>query len=246
MRRGLKLRFLGTGAANSTPGKGKSHRLESSLFILSGKIRILIDITQFFSKQSAKIDHIDCVLLTHGHLDACGGINQLYSWWKSKKIPPIPIYAHKKTIAAIKEHFQQTGHCEFIEINEGIDFLIDHLTISALEVPHSADPRFATFAWKIKGTKEIVYVSDIANLTNELEKFSDGADFLIIDGSTWKRKIFTHLRIDKDLPRICKWNAKKIILTQIGKSVPPHSELKKIVTDICPKAVPAYDNWLTG
>lgn len=209
----MEIVFLGTGAAGGTPGVGKSKRFESSVLIKSWS-NILIDVTRDFTKQTKPIDRLDAILITHGHKDACGGLSLLKE--------PIPIYAHKN-------------------VADGAKFKLGSFRISALEVPHAKDPRFPTFAWKLKDRKTIVYASDIARITEKFKKFCQGADVLIIDGAMWKRKIFTHITISEVLPKICKWEVGKIILTQIGKSAPPHEKFGEEIKKICKRAIPAYD-----
>lgn len=87
----------------------------------------------------------------------------------------------------------------------------------------------------------IVYASDVAQPTPNLARFARGADLLVIDGATYRRTIFTHLRIDRDLPTMCRWDVGRILLTQIGRSAPAHDELKRIVAALCARATPAYD-----
>jgi hypothetical protein len=87
----------------------------------------------------------------------------------------------------------------------------------------------------------VVYASDVAFLTPELARFARGATVLAADGATWRRRIFTHLRIDEDLPELCLWKIEQILLTQIGRSAPPHQALRRAVTSLCPRAQPAHD-----
>ena len=58
-----------------------------------------------------------------------------------------------------------------------------------------------------------------------LARFARGANLLVINGATYGRRIFTHLRIDDDLPSICECEVDRIFLTQIGRSAPPHEQL---------------------
>lgn len=114
-------------------------------------------------------------------------------------------------------------------------------SLTGLEVPH-ARQGFPTLAWRLSGQRRrLVYASDVAEPTAELERFCRGVDHLVLDGATWRRRIFSHLRIDEDLPTVCSWNLDRIWLTQIGKSAPPHERLRDAVTDLCPRATPAYD-----
>lgn len=236
----MQIIFLGTGASGGTPGGGKSQRQESSILI-QDEVNILIDVTRNFTEQSKWIEKIDAILITHAHMDACGGISQLRKWCIGKKLKLIPVYAHPKTLAVIANKFKVLKHCLFIPVSSNQTFKLNTYKISSLEVPHSKDPWFPTFAWKLKGAKTIIYASDIAELTPAFKEFSRDADFLIIDGATWKRKIYSHLRVDKDLSKLCSWKTEQIILTQIGKSALPHRQFQKEVAKICPKAIPAYD-----
>jgi hypothetical protein len=57
----------------------------------------------------------------------------------------------------------------------------------------------------------------------------------------WRRTLFSHLTIDRELPALCRWPVKRILLTQIGRTAPPHDELMDAVRAICAKAAPAWD-----
>lgn len=97
-------------------------------------------------------------------------------------------------------------------------------------------------AWRIDDEQvAVVYASDVAGPVGALRSLCDGAHALIVDGATWGRRIFTHLRIDEDLPAICTWDVGNIWLTQIGRTVPPHEQLAEAVARICARAAPAYD-----
>jgi hypothetical protein len=57
----------------------------------------------------------------------------------------------------------------------------------------------------------------------------------------WRRSLFSHLTIDRELPTLCRWPVERILLTQIGRTAPPHQELERAVRELCPKASPAWD-----
>ena len=116
------------------------------------------------------------------------------------------------------------------------------LALRAVTVPHSRDPRFPTYAWRVStATRSVVYASDVAYLTPELERFCAGATVLVLDGAMWRRRLFSHLTIDEALPTACSWSVDSIVLTQIGRSAPPHEELQPLIAGLCPKARAAYD-----
>jgi ribonuclease BN (tRNA processing enzyme) len=112
----------------------------------------------------------------------------------------------------------------------------------ATEVPHARDAAVPTFAWRLAtASHRLVYASDLASPTDGLEQFARGARLLVIDGATYGRRIYSHLRIDEDLPEVCRWDVERILLTQIGRSAPSHEELRRRVAQLCPRARPAHD-----
>jgi hypothetical protein len=84
-------------------------------------------------------------------------------------------------------------------------------------VPHSGDPDYPTYGWRLRGAAgTLVYASDVGRLATGLRRFVAGADILVADGATWRRAIFSHLRIDRDVPPMCTWGVNRILLTRSG------------------------------
>ena len=237
----MRIRFLGTGASGGTPGDGLSARRESSALVEAGA-RILIDVTRCFPEQSRDLGSLDAVLLTHAHRDASGGIAALRSWWRDRAGDPLPIYASAETIAALRARFRRLDHCAFVAVRDGERRRLGDLAVTPLTVPHARERRFPTFAWRFTARgRTLVYASDVARLTPQLRRFSRRANLLVIDGAMWRRRLFSHLTIDAELPGLCRWPVDRVLLTQIGKTLPQHEQLGRDVAALCPKAAPAYD-----
>ena len=237
----MRIRFLGTGASGGTPGEGRSARRESSALIDAGP-RVLIDVTRDFREQARGIDALEAVLLTHAHRDACGGIAALRSWWWERASDPLRVYASPQTIRAVRARVGRLDHCAFVPVRSGQRRRLDRLTLSALTVPHARERRYPTYAWRIHaGGAPLVYASDVARLTPALRRFSGRAGLLVIDGAMWRRRLFTHLTIDAELPELCTWSVERLVVTQIGRTAPPHSRLAREIAKLCPRATPAYD-----
>jgi hypothetical protein len=237
-----EVRFLGTGASGGTPGRGRSSRRESSLLVRHRAGSLLIDATRHFAEQIILGAALDGVLITHAHRDACGGIPALGRWLAPQDRRSLPVLAAPETLAALRRRYRRLDHCELVAVVPGRRFRLGGWRIDAIVVPHARERRFPTYAWRLRdGEVTIVYASDVARPTSALRRFARGASLLVIDGATWGRRIFSHLRIDADLPELCTWPVDRILLTQIGRSVPPHHQLARLVEQLCPRARPAYD-----
>ena len=236
-----RLRFLGTGASGGTPGRGRSRRRESSLLVTADGFRLLIDVTRDFAAQASALDGLDAVLLTHGHRDASGGLAQLRRWWRDRgERSPIPVYAARETIAVARRRFARLDHCRFAAVAPGERVACGPWTVAALEVPHSS--QLPTYAWRLERPgAALVYASDVARLTPQLERFARGARLLVVDGAMWGRAIPWHLAIDQALPALCGWDVERILVTQIGRTCPPHERLAREVSHLCDRAGPAHD-----
>ena len=239
----MRLHFLGTGASGGTPGHGRSNRLESSLLISAG-VELLIDVTRDFPVQCERLSRIDTILLTHGHRDATGGLPALRRWWLDHGAArPIDVLLNDATARIVRARYKRLEHCRLHVVTAGRPRRVGPLSVDALVVPHARESRFTTFAWRIlQGNRSVVYASDVAYLTEDLERFSAGAAVLVLDGAMWRRRLFSHLTIDEALPAVCSWPVEAIILTQIGRTAPRHARLQREVAALCTKARAARDD----
>jgi phosphoribosyl 1,2-cyclic phosphodiesterase len=237
----MRLTFLGTGAAGGTPGRGRSRRRESSLLVAAGAT-ILIDATTHLSQQLSEVETLDTVVLTHAHRDAAGGLAALGRWCAERGTPPLRLYASPQAIEVLTARHRRLRYLEAEAVEPGQRHRVGGITLQAAEVPHAREPRYRTFAWRLEdGRATLVYASDVARLDSTLERFARGAHLLVIDGAMWRRTLYSHLTIDRELPALCRWPVERILLTQIGRTAPPHERLERAVADLCPKAAPAWD-----
>ncbi len=241
----MRLLFLGTGASGGTPGRGRSRRLESSLLI-GAKTNVLIDVTRDFPVQAERVAAIDAILLTHAHRDAIGGLPSLRRWWLQRGAGrPIDVFLSRASAEIIRSRYRRQEHCRLHIAAPGRTRRVGAFSVRAVTVPHARDRRFVTYAWRVSsGAASVVYASDVARLTPGLRRFSDGAGALVLDGAMWGRRLFSHLTIQEALPAACSWNVGSIILTQIGRSVPPHPQLQREIAALCPRALAAHDGLL--
>ena len=237
----MRARFLGTGASGGTPGRGRSQRMESSLLVRERDTALLIDVTRHFDRQAARIETIDAVLLTHAHRDASGGLAQLRRWCAARGVEAIPVHAAPATFRALRRRFARLDHCRFVALGEGSAVRIGPFTVTATTVPHAREADVPTYGYRVQSRGALVYASDVAELTSDLRAACEGARTLVIDGAMWGRQLFSHLTIDAELEELCRWPPRDIVLTQIGRTAPPHETLAREVARRCARARPAYD-----
>lgn len=231
----MRLRFLGTGPAGGLSRPGRSGRAESSLLVSSADSHILIDATRFFAEQARRISQLDLVLITHAHRDACGGVPALDRWLAG----PVPLYSARATVRVLRER-HRLARLELRGIAPSVPVEWRDWTIVALVVPHSPD--CTTLAWRIeRAGVSLVYASDVARLTPGLATLCRGCDLLVLDGATWQRRIFTHLEIRSSAPVVARWPVGRIVLTQLGRSTPPHAQLARWLEAVDPRLGAAYD-----
>lgn len=230
-----QLLFLGTGPAGGNLRKGRERRLESSALIKTAAGNLLIDVTQHFEKQSKYINKINAICITHGHLDAIGGIKYL-------PLAKNPLYTLPQTIAIIKKHFPG-NNISFNPVTPYQTYKIIDMQMTPFLVEHSLQKGFPTlgFHFVFPNNTSLVYVSDVARWNKKAYALMEKAETLVIDGAMWNAKMPSHLDIKVILPILCKWKNKQVIFTQIGKTAPNQNILKREIKKMCPKALPAYD-----
>jgi len=232
----LTVRFLGTGPAGGRPGRGRSHRTESSLLVRSDDTAILIDATRDLAEQARRLTPVDLVLITHSHRDASGGVHQLDRRLSSQ----VPLLSARATIRTLRERYRRLSHLELRAVSSGQTVPWRDWRITPLVVPHSPD--CTTLAWRLDHAGvSIVYASDIARITAKLEALCDRCNLLVLDGAMWRRRIFSHLEIQSAVATVAPWRVDRVLFTQIGRSTPEHEQLDRWLRRVDPRIGAAYD-----
>jgi len=228
-----ELLFLGTGPAEAIPRNGhddslcraaqkphsKSRRLRSSALIGRGETRILIDAGPdlMYQLASHRIDRIDAVFLTHAHLDAAGGLNELDEW-AARKGEKLTVYTEPATERRYGAH--RNLRYRFVRPGEAVK--IGSVFARFFRVSHSVKPGFPTLGIRVG---HIAYASDTFSVPKSALDLMKGVQTLILDSAFWFGKRYRgHMTPDKAVSVGRKLGVRSLILTQTGHTFPPHEE----------------------
>ncbi len=246
----MKLQFLGTGTSTGVPQLGcscevctstdpRDNRLRCSALLTVDDKNILIDCTPDFRYQAlrANIKHIDAVLLTHGHYDHTGGIDDLRPYTYAK---PLPMYAEKNVIDIIRDRlpycfmknpYPGIPQLDVRPIDSQHTFVVDDIEITPLRVMHYNLP--------IVGFRvgRMAYITDCLTMPEETKEQLRDLDVLVLNALRRTPHI-SHQTLDDALALIKQLSPRRAFLTHMSDSMGLH----KIIQSIVPCGVEfAYD-----
>jgi len=249
----LKLRFLGTGTSQGIPVIGcncpvctsndfRDQRLRCAILLNIDDQMLVIDIGPDFRQQmlSAKVEHIDAVLITHEHNDHVIGLDDVrpFNFWSNNDMP---VYARLNVQADLKNRFPYifsknrypgAPSVVFRDIEVNKPFQIGETTIIPIEAFHGKLP---VFGFRIR---DFTYLTDLKTIhPSELEKIK-GSKLLVIS-ALHKKEHHSHLNLNQALELIKKINPTRAYLTHLSHRMGLYQEVEKILP---PNVFIAYDN----
>ncbi|CAF0968994.1 unnamed protein product [Didymodactylos carnosus] len=165
---------------------------------------IVIDVGKFFYASAMEwfpqydITHLDSIILSHNHADACFGIDDLRDWSKhlGQDGTMIPVYMHKKDEHKITEQFpyfessvqeakeKGGGGVPALEKRELIDGkpieIVPNFYIQAFIVNHGQVDSLG-FSFEGPNHEKIVWCSDVKFVPEKSLSFFENLDMLFLD-----------------------------------------------------------------
>lgn len=245
----INVTLLGTGTSKGIPEIGcackvcrssylKDKRTRTSALVRTMGLTLLIDPSPDFRQQALResIHHIDAVLITHGHNDHVGGMDDLRPFCVDKDLP---VYADQITEKELRTHFEYCfkehpypGVPKFdLQVIGKSPFMINGIRIDPIEVFHGKRPilgfRIGKFA----------YITDAKIIEPEEVDKLRGVDTLVVNALR-DRDHFSHFTLAESLQLIDDVKPRRAYLTHFNHEIGCHHELARRL----PSGVePGYD-----
>ncbi len=237
----IRVEFLGSGTSQGVPviacecpvcqsDDKKDKRLRSSVFIQYQGKNIIIDAGPDFRYQvlRAGIKRLDAILLTHGHKDHIGGLDDLRAFNYVQK-NSADIYGNKETLEIIKNEFyyafkqkKYPGVPELtLHLISNERFYIENdIEIQCINAKHSA---LNVLGFRIK---DFAYITDANYISAEEILKLKGVKTLVINALR-KEKHHSHFNLEESLQIIQQTAVEKAYLTHISHLMGKHQEVEK-------------------
>ena len=243
--------FLGTGTSQGVPvvacdcevccsSDPKDARLRSSFCVESETTRLVIDSGPDFRQQmlSARITHLDAILLTHQHKDHTGGIDDLRGFNFRQK-QAMPIYARDSVLAQIKRDyayiFDEKTYPGLPKLSlQQIDdepFRVGDILVQPIQVWHH---RLPVHGFRVG---ELSYITDANRIEPAEKEKIRGSKYLVINALQHKPHL-SHFTLKEAVALAQELGAAQTYFTHMSHHLGTHQDLSKGL----PRGVsPAYD-----
>jgi phosphoribosyl 1,2-cyclic phosphate phosphodiesterase len=247
----MEITFLGTGTSQGVPiigcqcpvcksEDGRDKRLRSSVLIAHKVSQFIIDVGPDFRQQMLRenVRKLDFVLLTHGHKDHTGGLDDIraFNYLNNKAMDT---YANQQTCdALVKDFYYIFDGNDYpgipkleLHVVGGEAFTVNDIEIQPITVRH--------YDMDILGYRidDFAYITDAKQIAQEeLDKLKN-LNVLVINALRIK-KHYSHFNLEEALHIVKYLSPKHVYFTHIGHNLVLYAESKRLL----PNAVElAYD-----
>ena len=246
-----KLTILGSGTSQGVPviacqcptcqsSDPKNKRLRSSALIELPDLTFVIDAGPDFRQQMlrAKVQHLDCILLTHEHKDHIAGLDDVRAF-NYQRQADFPIYCTPKVETALKREFYYAfeenpypgvPRYEIRPLKKG-PFQLGIYPMEAIEVWHQ---KMQVLGFRIG---RLAYITDAKTITKEEKLQLLNLDVLIIN-ALHEYTHPSHFNLEEALQLIAEIQPKQSYLTHISHLFGLHEQVS---TTLPPNVSLAFD-----
>ncbi len=240
----LKVTLLGTGTSQGVPVIGcgckacsssdpRDQRLRSSILVEWNTIRIVVDCGPDFRQQMLlnKVNSIDAILLTHGHKDHLGGLDDVRAYNYILK-RPVDVYAEKKVQKMIKTEYAYAFEKEpypgvpEIVLHDLINkpFYVAGLRVIPVRATHFNDRHFV-FGFRFN---DFTYLTDAVKISSAEKEKIKGSKVVVINALR-KEKHYSHFNLEEALSLMEELQPEQGYLTHISHQMGRYAEVSKLL-----------------
>jgi phosphoribosyl 1,2-cyclic phosphate phosphodiesterase len=237
----MKITFLGTGTSQGVPviacecsvcrsADPRDKRLRSSVSIETGSQRIIVDCGPDFRQQMLRenIRSIDAILVTHGHKDHLGGLDDVRAFNYINR-RPADVFASLKVQKIVKMEFSYAfekdpypGVPEIIlHTITNRPFLVNGERVVPIRARHF-DNMFV-FGFRIG---DFTYITDAVELTEPEKKKIRGSKVLVLNALR-KQKHYSHFNLEEALALMKELKPEQGYLTHISHQMGTFEEVSR-------------------
>jgi phosphoribosyl 1,2-cyclic phosphate phosphodiesterase len=236
----MKITFLGTGTSQGVPviacecavcRSADTHdkRLRSSISIEKDDWRFIVDCGPDFRQQMLREDirSIDAILITHGHKDHLGGLDDVRAFNYINR-RPAQVYASRDVQRIIKMEFSYAfekdpypGVPEIVLhslVNK--PFFIREQKIVPIRALHYNNNKFV-FGFRLD---DFTYITDAVNITKK-EKDKIRGSRVIVLNALRKQKHYSHFNLEEALELMHELKPEQGFLTHISHQMGAYAEV---------------------
>ncbi len=238
----MKVTFLGTGTSQGVPviacdcevcrsADTRDKRLRSSVMVEKEDWRIVIDCGPDFRQQMLRegIRSIDAILITHGHKDHVGGLDDVRAFnYVNRR--PAEVYASTEVQQIIKSEFSYAfaknpypGVPEIV-LNRisNKKFIINKQEIIPIRALHYNDDKFV-FGFRID---DFTYVTDAKHIS-EKEKDKIRGSRVIVLNALRKQKHNSHFNLEEALALMYEFHPEQGYITHISHQMGTYASVSR-------------------
>jgi phosphoribosyl 1,2-cyclic phosphate phosphodiesterase len=238
----MKVTFLGTGTSQGVPVIGcrcaacispdvHDKRLRSSVMVESDDLRIVIDCGPDFRQQMLReqVTSIDAILVTHGHKDHLGGLDDVRAF-NYINHRPVDVYASPEVQDSILTEFAYAFGADRYpgvpEINlhtlTDDPFIIKGHTVTPIRARHYDQDHFV-YGFRIG---HFSYITDAIEIPDEEKHKIEGSEIIVLNALR-KQKHYSHFNLEQALALMNEFSPMQGYLTHISHQMGIYHEVSQ-------------------